>query len=394
MKLTLAEQFQLNFWIKAWTPDATIAELLMASVGRISIKELGRVRAKISGREASLTSCFPEDDTMQHIVDWLTVDLMDGADWIERVDDRGRPLKLMKCGSIEQLTHEADKAMRRRLGGAVDKLGEGDEITVAKLAEGFTLVRLLTPRALDHESRRMRHCVGHGSYDRNVVKGMIQIFSMRDTDGEPCVTIEIFPSDLRQWRYDGEGLLNPVIDKNTKWSVNQIQGPSNTRPKRKHMDILRKFLKDSGWEDWKSWYPIVVDVDGVEHDADRIPAGTVFDRLSFMTVNAIPGAEIELPENLFISDGLDLRDANISKLPEGLRVCGDVNIGDSTITVWPTDMIIGGVVHGGENCDQDLIPPWIREKMEEGRQRKRDNAIAIWQVFEDHSATAAGPCGP
>ncbi|MHA6685356.1 hypothetical protein [Mesorhizobium sp. A556] len=382
MKLAYDEARALDQWVCEWTPSAHIGDLLRCSVGRIAVKELRRVRAKLTGGDTPLSGVLPDHDTAQHIVDWLTADFLDGAEWIERVDGEGRPLKLMKCGSYEQLILEADKAMRRRLQGSAAALGDRDETVVAELAKGFRLVRLLTPHALDHESKRMKHCVGHGAYDRGIETGTTQIYSLRDANGNPCVTMETYPAGIRQYRRDEEGGFHPILD-NSRWAVNQMQGPRNTTPLRKHMDILREFLKSSGWEDWKSWFPIVVDVGGVEHDADRLPAGTSFERLSFMTVNAMPDVEIVLPENLTIRGGLDLQDAVISKLPEGLHVGGDLNIGDNTITVWPTDIMIDGLVHGGENCSQELIPVWIREKMEAGRQRKRENDLAMTKFFDE-----------
>ena len=51
-------------------------------------------------------------DQIRHIVDWLEVAVRNDHAWLEKVDDKGRPKKLMKCGSIEQLHQEAEKQFR------------------------------------------------------------------------------------------------------------------------------------------------------------------------------------------------------------------------------------------------------------------------------------------
>src|SRR5690606_8166254 len=123
---------------------------------------------------------------------------------IDRVDARGRPLKLMKCGDIDRLLHEADKAMRKRLQGLYGKVGEGDEVTVAELAGGYSVVRLMTARALDVESRRMAHCVGLGAYDEALERGTIEIYSLRNGKDQPLITIEVALDNLVWNDADGD----------------------------------------------------------------------------------------------------------------------------------------------------------------------------------------------
>ncbi|TPN39353.1 hypothetical protein FKO01_04110 [Mesorhizobium sp. B2-3-3] len=229
-----------------WTPSEHVADMLRCSVGRIALKRLRELQAKMSGHGTDLAIALPHDADVQHVTDWLTTDFINGADWIKRTDGQHRPLKLMKCGSIEQLLHEADKAMRKRLQGKNVALGEGDETFVAELAGGFTVTRLLTPRALDLESRQMRHCVGHGSYDHDVVKGLTEIYSLRDPGGQPRVTVEINVSHTAM--VDGNLILLPP-DRRTK-EVIEIQGRVSSCPPREHMHILRPFLKE--FADWKN----------------------------------------------------------------------------------------------------------------------------------------------
>lgn len=128
----------LEAWAASWTPDLTVADMLKVSVGRIAMRRLRQLRANMPGGYAgiSIWSALPENDAVRHICDWITADFMAGAAWIDNVDDFGRPKKLMKCGTFDALTFEANKAMRKRLQGAVTKIGDGDEITVARLPGG------------------------------------------------------------------------------------------------------------------------------------------------------------------------------------------------------------------------------------------------------------------
>lgn len=145
----------------------------------------------------------PDDvvDAIRHVADWIEADVRRGASWLERLDTDGRPPKLAKLTTLAQAVNEADKAMRRR--GTPEHEGDRDEgeRLETSLEDGWSVVRLLTPDALDHESVRMRHCVGHGAYDQSVASGSVRIHSLRDPDGRPHLTIEILsgpPPKLRQ----------------------------------------------------------------------------------------------------------------------------------------------------------------------------------------------------
>jgi len=244
VKRDLRDNPELRRWAESWTPLPAVADMLIISVGRIVSRH--------GGWQAiwGLESVNP--GAISHIVDWLTADYLAGAAWIDRVDSLGRPLKLMKCGSIERLLHEAEKAMRKRLQGAVAALGEGDEITVATLRDGYTVVRLMTPRALDVESKRMRHCVGHGAYDEPLERGTIEIYSLRDPDGRPLITMEVALDNLTWDETEGDFRTRPL--EGSGRTVEQIQGPGNGRPPNEHLDVLRVFLARSGWSLWQEWY--------------------------------------------------------------------------------------------------------------------------------------------
>jgi len=62
---------------------------------------------------------------------------------------------------------------------------------VTKLANGWTAQKLTTKKQLEEEGDRMVHCVG--GYHRAVADGSSIIYSLRDPEGHPHVTIEVKP---------------------------------------------------------------------------------------------------------------------------------------------------------------------------------------------------------
>jgi hypothetical protein len=163
--------------------------LLRHSVGRIAANNIRLEYPKRS--DEFWGDPMPRREQLNHILDWLVSSLREGAPWLGNLDERGRPRKLLKCGSFDDLAREADKEMARKNAQVAKALSSGDEQRVADLADGYSLVRLLTPAALDLESRRMHHCVGHGSYDRGVLEGDSEILSLRDRKGRPVLTVEL-----------------------------------------------------------------------------------------------------------------------------------------------------------------------------------------------------------
>ncbi len=63
--------------------------------------------------------------------------------------------------------------------------------SVMKWDNGMEIVQLTTPEALDYESEYMGHCVGEGDYDSEVEAGELKIYSLRDADGMPHVTLQV-----------------------------------------------------------------------------------------------------------------------------------------------------------------------------------------------------------
>jgi len=143
---------------------------------------------------------------------------------------------------------------------------------IADLGDGFTAVRLMTEGALDKESEYMRHCVGDGDYDKGVESGEIQIYSIRDKDGEPHATIEI---------------------KDNK--ILECKGKTNRAVVDKYMPYVRKFVIEQQFDlahDFKNM-GFCKDINGNVYNINDIPEGTVFDELDLSRMDFV-----ELPEVL------------------------------------------------------------------------------------------------
>ncbi len=154
----------------------------------------------------------------RHVVDWLHTSVAENAGWLTRVDEHGRPLKLMKCGSLDRLMHEADKAMHR-VHSLIPTSDRAQEEHVGTY-DGYEVVMLLSPEALDVEGRRMGHCIGQGAYDKLLSDPSLRYASIRK-DGTPVATVEAVQ------HIDGH------------WYIRQAAGPRN-RPVH---DEIMNFMK-------------------------------------------------------------------------------------------------------------------------------------------------------
>jgi len=259
---------------------ADITRLLEASVLRVQINESLKAGEPLPWR--------PSENDLRHICDWLTSAVLRNEPWLERCDGKGRPLKLMKFGSMAQILAEADKAMRKRLNdGAGASATEGIK-KVHDAGDGWSVVRLMTPEALDHEGFVMGHCVGLGAYDRAVASNFRGIYSLRDPQGKSHVTIEIDPVQER---------------------IEQIKGKQNAHPKPEYMRRL------AGWQA----------LAGLRVARGEMPPGFMLDREKGVVEfsRLAPGdtftGDIEF-------DLADEADAVVLPIPAGITVRGTVSV--------------------------------------------------------------------
>lgn len=90
------------------------------------------------------------------------------------------------------------------------------EVVLTFPQENLLLVKLKSAVALDYETAKMDHCVGKGSYDKNVANGQTEIYSLRsiEPDGEwlPHGTIEFKEGKIAQIKgYQNKKIEEPYI---------------------------------------------------------------------------------------------------------------------------------------------------------------------------------------
>ncbi len=90
------------------------------------------------------------------------------------------------------------------------------EVVLAFPQENLLLVKLKSAAALDYETAKMDHCVGKGSYDKQVASGQTEIYSLRsiEPDGEwlPHGTIEFKEGKIAQIKgYQDKKIERPYV---------------------------------------------------------------------------------------------------------------------------------------------------------------------------------------
>jgi hypothetical protein len=278
---------------------------------------------------------------VRHVADWIEAARVNNEPWLQQCDDQGRPLKLLKIGSLAQAEAETDKAMRRfafQAAAAPYVEGEGEE-SVMTFADGSRIVRLLTPAAIDRESAMMGHCVGQGAYDAAVKDRSRIIYSLRDREGKAHVTFEV--------KAEGNELL-------------QCRGKQNAPPVEKYMPQVQAFIESRGFvlKESACMTGLVQDAGGRCHSVLALPQGLNvggYLDLSGTKITALPeglsvggdlflrGTKITaLPEGLSVGGGLYLRGTKITALPEGLSVGGGLDLSGTNITALPEGLNVGG----------------------------------------------------
>lgn len=307
--------------------DERLAALLTVSIGRVFVN--------MARRGENWRSAYARD-TVFHIADWIKAAILNNEAWLQRVDAKGRPLKLMKFNDIETITKEADKAMMKAVQKSFGiKLAEGDEELFATLEDGYYLARLMTAEALDKETGIMQHCVGNGAYDAAVTAGSILILSLRDKFGKPHATIEVaHKKDQRASKTENStGSVREWLDFGKNARVIQIQGKQNKEPAEKYMMPIFKWLETTKWD---IGY-ILMDFqkcqakDGRIFSVFELPDG--FESLYYVSVPH--GAKVTLPDNMIANGGLYLNDSFVETLPKNLTVRGELVIDDTPIREIP-----------------------------------------------------------
>jgi len=90
---------------------------------------------------------------------------------------------------------------------------EGQDIrTIMAFKDGWRMVQLLTPQALDRESYLCSHCVGKGGYDKALADGSRRVFSLRDAENKPYATLAALPDgSVIEAKGHSNGMVDSVL---------------------------------------------------------------------------------------------------------------------------------------------------------------------------------------
>ena len=155
---------------------------------------------------------------------------------------------------------------------------------IMDLPDGMKAYQLITPRALDFEGECMGNCVGQGAYDEDITDGYIEIYSIRDSDGEPHVTLEVRGQDIYQ-----------------------CKGKGNKAPVQRYIPAVQHFIEAQ---------KLVV-----KHDMKNI--GLIKQDGKYYSI-------YDLPNGFVVRGDLDLSDMDLSDVNLNIKVTGDLNLYNAT----------------------------------------------------------------
>jgi len=293
LRLSIAEE------ITKLGKSERVNELLACSFGRVIVNEFKRGELSADDYGAYLVL------RLEHIADWIEAAVANDEPWLKNVDELGRPKKLLKFANAMQIVREANRDMMlfaQKSRNVV--LSQDDEELVKQFDNGYSLVRLLTPRALDRESGQMQHCIGQGAYDQHLEGGEYEYLSLRDPAGKPHVTMEI-----------GVNRRTGARD------LKQFQGKQNQPPISKYQDILIPYLREAKVtiRDASPSLPYITDDHGTWHSVYDLPEELEIKSLRFIDYAVYEeGAEpdgtkpIRLPKRLIGTHSLSINGACLS----------------------------------------------------------------------------------
>ena len=130
--------------------------------------------------------------------------------------------------SVDNVVQAADDAVSRYNAAQAKQARQVEDNpgvkTLMEFHGGYRFVELTNQKALDREGSLMGHCVGslHGCYIKDQSR---RIFSLRDAENEPHVTIEVTSHDME---------------------TTEIKGRSNDAPVRRYWPMIHEFIAKYG----------------------------------------------------------------------------------------------------------------------------------------------------
>lgn len=107
-----------------------------------------------------------------------------------------------------------------------------------EVASAFQERKNILESALEKEGDAMGHCVG--GYCDDVISGQSHIYSLRDPQGQPHVTLEVNPRGSAE-ADDQYGVANSMHD------ISQIKGKGNKAPVKEYLPYVQDFVRSGKW---------------------------------------------------------------------------------------------------------------------------------------------------
>jgi hypothetical protein len=249
----------------------------------------------------------------RHIMDWLASAYYNKAPFLEQLDPRRVPYALAGLKTVDEAYAKANEyfgGINKKFmkSATAHKAAEGTQ-TVMELSDGARIVELTTTDALKLEGADMGHCLGGGSYDKDVRSGRVKIYSLRDRNNAPHVTFEV--------KAKGNILL-------------QCKGKEDEPPVARYMPYVEAFARARNFRlaEAPRFMHLLQDKSGAIHSIFSLPEGLTIP--GSLDLSETPIAL--LPKNLKVEGGfLDLTNTLITRLPEGLQVAKKIVTPDGRV---------------------------------------------------------------
>lgn len=256
------------------------------------------------------------DSQIITIKNWLRRAIKNGAQWLEKTDKKGRPLKLLKMGSLKQiineiaksdyeLTYQEQRQILMSNSYFADEELAGHIYTLIVFPNDWRIVALLTEEALDRESQEMGSCVGKGNHDWrlaiNDFSKKNSLFSIRDSKNRPQAT-------FMTGRYGN--------------SIEECRGPKNKTISNKVFPYLHVFMDKTGSTLSTAW----------------------LDQLGLLQIGNQIYDINDLPEHFVYEGDFDLTGYSNFVFPKHMRITGDLKVDDKILPLIPGCLTVDGDV--------------------------------------------------
>lgn len=185
--------------------------------------------------------------------------------------------------------------------------------------------------ATRYEGNMMRHCVGGAGHCDPLLRGEVELYTLRDAKGEPHVTIEVedvnpnlsgewfsyasenHPELLEKFRanqdkykswQDFVGKEAPQLFWDTKQRILEIKGKNNRKPNPEYIPFVQDFIKSGNWSD-------IADIQntGMRATKDVFSKSelTKLKELGFKLNPVLTGEEIQTLHNAIVPEGKRLK---------------------------------------------------------------------------------------